>query len=52
MIQGRFTDGQPTIIARVRISRLMVNAYATFIVDTGSDSAGIHPDPAFFAGLP
>ena len=34
MIQGRFTDGQLTNIAQVRITRLMVNAYATFLADT------------------
>ena len=49
MIQGWFEDEQPTILARVLIPRLMVNAYATFLVDTGSDSTGIHPDPIAFA---
>jgi len=29
----------------------MVNAYAKFLVDTGSDPTGIHPDPAVFANL-
>ena len=51
MIQGWFEDAQPTIMARVLIPRLMVNAYATFLVDTGSDSTGIHPDPAIFSDL-
>ena len=51
MIQGWFEDGQPTILARVLIHRLMVNIYTTFLVDTGSDSTGIHPDPAIFADL-
>lgn len=52
MIQGWFEDAQPTIMARVLIPRLMVHAYATFLVDTGSDSSGIHPDPTVFAALP
>ena len=52
MIQGWFEDAQPTIMARVLIPRLMVNAYATFLIDTGSDSSGIHPDPTVFADLP
>ena len=52
MIQGWFEDAQPTIMARVLIPRLMVNAYATFLVNTGSDSSGIHPDPTVFAALP
>ena len=52
MIQGWFEDAQPTIMARVLIPRLMVNAYATFLVDTGSDPTGIHPDPTVFANLP
>ena len=51
MIQGWFEDGQPTILARVLMPRLMVNTYTTFLVDTGSDSTGIHPDPAIFADL-
>ncbi len=45
MIQGWFEEAQPTIMARVLIPRLMVNAYATFLVDTGSD-------PTVFADLP
>ena len=52
MIQGWFRNGQPTILARVLIPRLMVNNYATFLVDTGSDSTGIHPDPVAFASFP
>ena len=52
MIQGWFEDTEPTILARVLIPRLMVNAYTTFLVDTGSDSTGIHPDPNVFADLP
>ena len=30
----------------------MVNAFARFLVDTGSDSTGIHPDPIAFASFP
>ena len=52
MIEGWFEDGQPTILARVLMPRLMVNTYATFLVDTGSDSTGIHPGPSIFANLP
>ena len=52
MIQGWFANGQPTILARVLMPRLMVNAYARFLVDTGSDSTGIHPDPITFASFP
>ncbi len=52
MIQGWFANGQPTIQVRVLIPRLMVNAYARFLVDTGSDSTGIHPDPVAFASFP
>ena len=37
MIQGWFRDAQPTIMARVLMPRLMVNAYARFLIDTGSD---------------
>ena len=52
MIQGWFANGQPTILARVLVPKLMVNAYARFPVDTGSDSTGIHPDPIAFASFP
>lgn len=52
MIQGWFEDAQPTILARVLMPRLMVNAYTRFLVDTGSDSTGIHLDPIAFARFP
>ena len=52
MIQGWFANAQPTILARVLMPRFMVNAYARFLVDTGSDSTGIHPDPVALASFP
>ena len=53
MIRGWFDEfGRPYVRARVVIPRLRVNHSAYFLVDTGADSACLHPSDAVDMGIP
>ena len=53
MIIGQFDSfGRPYVVCRLIIPRFRVSSWISFLLDTGADSASVHPRDARDAGIP
>lgn len=53
MILGSFDgDGRPYVQGRLFIPRLKVDGYVDFLIDTGADFIGLHPNAGIPLGVP